>query len=188
MPCQAKHKSAVEVKVQQHATPAWRVKMCYEYLIRWRNRFKPGELVLSRMRKSLILFVALKQCFVGRMGMTRCFQKLEMHCSTLRPFQLVFLFLVRGFPGIDVGGRGLSNLETNYFDTKHYSSLTQYTTAKWDTSTKRNNKLYWSLQIWQTTLLFCSIILVRQADCDQFTTHPESNILRMRRGRVAEIA
>ena len=32
-------------------------------------------------------------------------------------------------PGIDVGGRGLSNLETNYFNTKHCSSLTQYTTA-----------------------------------------------------------
>ena len=35
------------------------------------------------------------------------------------PFQLVFLFLVWVFHGIDVGGRVLSNLETKYFDTKH---------------------------------------------------------------------
>ena len=45
MPSQAKYKSAVEVKVQQHAMPARRVKM---YLISWRNRFKPGELSLAR--------------------------------------------------------------------------------------------------------------------------------------------
>ena len=31
-------------KYNRQATPARRVKMYYEYLIRWRNRFKPGEL------------------------------------------------------------------------------------------------------------------------------------------------
>ena len=50
--------------------------------------------------------------------------------GTVRPFQLVFLFLVRVFQGIDMGGQVLSNLETKYFDTKQYSSLTPYTTAK----------------------------------------------------------
>ena len=54
----------------------------------------------------------------------------------LRPFQLVFLFLVWGFPWQWHGGQGLSNLETKYFKTKHYSSLTPYTTAKWDTYKK----------------------------------------------------
>ena len=48
------------------------------------------------------------------------------HTLSFRPFQLVFLFLVRVFHGIDVGGWVLSNLETKYFDTKHYSSLTPY--------------------------------------------------------------
>ena len=47
-----------------------------------------------------------------------------------RPFQLLFLFLVRVFHGIDAGGQVLSNLENKYFNTKHYSSLTPYTTAK----------------------------------------------------------
>ena len=36
-----------------------------------------------RMRKSAISFVGLKRRFVVRMDMTQCFQKLEMHCSTL---------------------------------------------------------------------------------------------------------
>ena len=47
-----------------------------------------------------------------------------------RPFQLLFLCLVQVFHGIDAGGQVLSNLENKYFNTKHYSSLTPYTTAK----------------------------------------------------------
>ena len=49
----SKQKLAVEVKVQQTAMPARRVKMYYEYLIRWRNRFKPGELSESQVYKYL---------------------------------------------------------------------------------------------------------------------------------------
>jgi len=30
-----------------HAMPSWRVKVSYEYLIKWCNCFKPGELSLS---------------------------------------------------------------------------------------------------------------------------------------------
>ena len=52
---------------------------------------------------------------------------------TISPSNWYSCFWSGVFPGNDVGGRGLSNLETKYFETKHYSSLTPYTTAKWDT-------------------------------------------------------
>ena len=70
------------------------------------------------------------------------------------------LFLVRVFHGIDTGGRVLSNLETKYFDTKHYSSLTPYTTAKWDTykiAQKQWIKHTEAYQTWQTPFLFCLV-------------------------------
>ena len=54
--------------------------------------------------------------------------------QTLFRLQSVIKALPTGIPvsgpGIDAGGRRLRNLETNYFDTKHYSSPTQYTAAK----------------------------------------------------------
>ena len=65
--------------------------------------------------------------------------------SILGPFNWYSCFWSGVFPGNDVGRRGLSNLETKYFGTKHYSSLTPYTTAKWDAykkAQKRMNKTY----------------------------------------------
>ena len=56
--------------------------------------------------------------------------------SILGPFNWYSCFWSGVFPGNDVGRRGLSNLETKCFGTKHYSSLTPYTTAKWDTYKK----------------------------------------------------
>ena len=68
---------------------------------------------------------------LGQYDASRGGQMFRLLGRLIRPFQPVFPFLGFGvFPGINAGGRGLSNLETNYFDTKHYSSLMQYTTVK----------------------------------------------------------
>ena len=50
--------------------------------------------------------------------------------DALAPSNWYSCFRSGTFPGNDMGGWGLSNLETKYLDTKHYSSLTPYTTAK----------------------------------------------------------
>ena len=42
-------------------TPARSVKMCYEYLIRWRNRFKPGELIESIPASTLQRILCLER-------------------------------------------------------------------------------------------------------------------------------
>ena len=47
MPCQGSKNQQPRSKYNSHTMPLWRVKISCEYIIRWHNRFKAGELSLS---------------------------------------------------------------------------------------------------------------------------------------------